>query len=297
MMQVSTKLFYDRSTSAMSLLSVRADTLQTQIATGKRLATASDDAVAFTRLSGIARANADADVSLANLDVAASVLAQADATLGTIGSQLTRARELTIQARGVLDDTARQAIAAELDAIVAQLVTLGNSTDPRGQPLFGGGGGEAAVTPDGAGGYTFAATLPSAIPTSDGQSVQPGETAARLFARTGGDTLSDIATLATALRTNTGVDAAAVATGDALAGGATQVLTVRTSLGARAQRVEVEQAMLQQTGIDREAVRSGLEDTDITAAITELQKTMTILSATQASFTKLQGLSLFEYLR
>jgi flagellar hook-associated protein 3 FlgL len=72
---------------------------------------------------------------------------------------------------------------------------------------------------------------------------------------------------------------------------------VRTSLGARAQRVEVEQAMLQQTGIDREAVRSGLEDTDITAAITELQKTMTILSATQASFTKLQGLSLFEYLR
>ncbi len=32
-------------------------------------------------------------------------------------------------------------------------------------------------------------------------------------------------------------------------------------------------------------------------AITELQKTMTILSATQASFSKLSQLSLFDYIR
>jgi flagellar hook-associated protein 3 FlgL len=31
--------------------------------------------------------------------------------------------------------------------------------------------------------------------------------------------------------------------------------------------------------------------------VVELQKTMTILSATQASFTKLSALSLFDYLR
>ena len=48
---------------------------------------------------------------------------------------------------------------------------------------------------------------------------------------------------------------------------------------------------------DREAKRSGLEDTDITTTVVELQKTMTILSATQASFTKLSALSLFDYLR
>ena len=40
-----------------------------------------------------------------------------------------------------------------------------------------------------------------------------------------------------------------------------------------------------------------MEDTDITSAVTELQKTLTILQATQASFTKLTGLSLFDYLR
>ena len=75
------------------------------------------------------------------------------------------------------------------------------------------------------------------------------------------------------------------------------MLSVQASLGARANRVEVDQAALKQAGIDREATRSGLEDTDVTATITELQKTMTILQATQASFTKLQGLSLFDYLK
>ena len=47
----------------------------------------------------------------------------------------------------------------------------------------------------------------------------------------------------------------------------------------------------------RESDRTELEDTDLSAAITELQKQMTILSATQASFSKLSSLSLFAYLR
>ena len=297
MMQVSTKLFYDRSATAMGTLAGRADTLQTQIATGKRLAGPSDDSVAFSRLSTLKLDAADAAVTAKNLDVAGGVLAQADTTLTAITAQLTRASELAIRSRnGTLDATAVGAIAAELDEIVKQLVALGNATDPRGQPLFGGANGEAAVTARN-GGFVFSSTLPSAIPTGDGQSIQPGETAARIFAQPDGDTLATIETLAAALRSGTAVDATASATIAGLKTAATQVLNVQTSLGARAARVELETAQLRQAGIDREALRSGLEDTDITVAITELQKTMTILSATQASFTKLQALSLFDYLR
>ena len=296
-MQVSTKLFYDRSATAMGTLTGRADTLQTQIATGKRLAAPSDDSVAYARLSGLARVQADADVTLRNLNVAAGVLAQADSTLTAIGAQLTRATELAISARsGTQDATALGAIADELDQIVAQLVSLGNATDTRGQPLFGGVDGGVAVTVN-AGGYGFATTLPGAIPTGDGQSIQPGDTAARIFTQAGGNTLATLEQLSAALRTGTAVDATAAATVDKLAVASTQVLGVQVSLGARAARVELEQAALKDAGLDREALRSGLEDTDVTVAITELQKTMTILSATQASFSKLQSLSLFDYLR
>ena len=294
-MQVSTRLFYDRAATAMGTLGAKTDTLQTQIATGKRLAQASDDSVAWTRLQGLSRGTADATVSASNLDLAASVLAQADTTLDAIGSQLQRASELAIKSRsGTQDGTAKAAIAAELDEIVAQLVSLANTRDARGEPLFGGRDGGAAVIANPDGSFTFATSLASAIPTGNGQSVQPGDTAARLFAQSGGDTLATIAGIAANLRAGTEVDETAAT---ALTDAGTQVTAVRTSLGARAQRVEMDSAALKQAGIDREAVRSGLEDTDITATITELQKTMTILSATQASFSKLQGLSLFDYLR
>lgn len=296
--QNSTRLFYDRGAAAMNTLGARAEALQTQIATGKRLTAPSDDSVAYTRLSGIARAGADAVVAGKNLDLAASVLAQADTTLTAITTGLQRATELAIKARsGMQSPTTRQAIADELDEIVSQLVSLGNTADARGTPLFGGADGGAAVTRNADGGFTFASTSPSAIPTGDGQSVQPGDTAARVFARADGDTLSTIAQLSAALRTGADVDAKAAATIDDLGAASTQVLSVQASLGARATRVEIDQAALTRANVDREAARSGLEDTDITTAITELQKTMTILSATQASFTKLQGLSLFDYLR
>lgn len=297
-MQVSTSLFYDRAASAMGKLSARTDTLQTQIATHKKLAAPSDDSTAYARLRTIARDTADAKVQSSNLDVAASLLAQGDTTLGAIGAQLQRASELAIRSRnGSGDATARSATADELDSIRDQLIGLGNSTDSRGQPLFGGSDGGAAITANADGSYRFASTLPSAIPVGEGQTVQPGETAARIFQLGGGNMLSMLTQLSAALRSGTDTDAAAATAVEGLSAATTQVLTVQASLGARAARVELDQNALTQTGVDREAARSGIEDTDITAAITELQKTMTILSATQASFSKLQGLSLFSYLR
>ncbi|MBL7344927.1 hypothetical protein, partial [Escherichia coli] len=47
----------------------------------------------------------------------------------------------------------------------------------------------------------------------------------------------------------------------------------------------------------REATRSGIEDTDIPTAVASLQKTLTVLQATQASFSKLTSVSLFDYIK
>ena len=298
-MRVSSSLFYDRAATAMGRLSSQADKLQTQIATTKRLAAPSDDSAAYARLRGLARDTANAKVDGTNLDVAAAVLAQADTTLSGITSQIQAASELVIRARnGINDPASFAALAEQIDAIRDQLVSLGNTTDARGQPLFGGADGGAAVTRNGDGTYTFASTTPSAIPTGNGQSVQPSENATRIFKQGAGDLLTTLDTLSAALRGGgAGVDAAAATAVTALQAASTQAITVQASLGARASRVELEQAALTQSGVDREAARSALEDTDVAAAITELQKTMTILSATQASFTKMQGLSLFDYLR
>ena len=110
------------------------------------------------------------------------------------------------------------------------------------------------------------------------------------------DIFAIVSKLANALTTNTDPTAAATEAGDSLKAALTQIGSARGSVGARAARLDLETTRLTDVATTREADRSSLEDTDVTAAITELQKTMTILSATQASFTKLSSLSLFNYL-
>ncbi len=306
-MQIATSLFYDRSASTMTSLSAKADSLQTQIATTKRFSAPSQDSVAYQRLAGLARDTANDKVYAANLGTAEAVLKQGDTSLTAMTDQLQTAMTLVTQAKnGTLSPANRKAIGEQIAGIVATLTNLANAKDARGQALFGGGDGTAAVATDGS--YALAAKPVSGIPIGDGQAVQANETAARIFTVGGAtkpdgsidggtNTLAMLAAIGTALQSDD-FDASSLDTSLAdITAASDQVSMVQASLGARAARVDLETTRLANVGVDREAARSGLEDTDITSAVVELQKTMTVLSATQASFSKLASLSLFDYLR
>lgn len=303
-MQISTTLFYDRSAHQMAALNQRAGTLQTQIATGRKLETASDDVVAYQRLALLKQGGADDVAYSANIGVAKSLLAQSDSTLTSIETQLQRVSELVVQANGgALSDDNRKVIAAELDGILDTLVGLANTRDPRGQPLFGAATGDSAVTrnADGSIGFTGTGT-PATIPIGDGADIVTSDPAARVFggiatASGTSDTFAIIADFAAALKAGTGAGAAGVAANDGIKAALDQLNVVRGSVGARAARLDLAAERLTQVAAVRETARSAIEDTDITAAITELQKTLTVLQATQASFSKLGQLSLFDYLR
>lgn len=297
-MQIATSLFYDRSAKTMNALSKQADALQTQISTGKKFAAPSSDSAAYQRLAGITRDTANDKVYAANLTTAASVLKQSDTTLTAISDQLQRASELTVQARnGTLNADARKAIGAEMASIVETVASLANVKDLRGQPIFGGVDGGAAAVKQADGSYALASTSVSPIPVGDGASVQANESASRVLRAGGKDTLAILSAIATALQSDS-YDAASLDTSlDDLSTASEQVATIQASLGARASRVDLETARLKDVAVDREDTRQSIEGTDITTSITELQKTMTILSATQASFSKLSALSLFDYLR
>jgi flagellar hook-associated protein 3 FlgL len=302
MTTIGTNLFYDRAAGRLATLSSSATKLQTQISTGKRLDVASDDAVAFARLQTIARSGADATTNKTNIKLAQTVLGQADTTLGDVTSQLQRAQELVIQANsGTLSDQNRSIIATQLRGIVDDLVSLANTKDARGQPLFGAATGDTAVTRDTSGVVSFTGTgNPPAIPIGDGLSIQPSESAERIFGGSGGsDIFASLSAFATALETPgaTATKSAASTTLSGLTGTLDQVSAARGSIGARAARLDLESARIDAADTAREAERSGLEDTDITQAIVDLQKTSTILQATQSSLSKLSQLSLFDYLR
>ena len=297
-MTIATSLFYQRSSAAMTSLSAQADTLNTQISTGKKLQAPSDDPLAYSRLRGIATQNADGTAYTANLKSVASVLSTADTTLTSINAQLTRAQELAVQANnGTLSADNRAAIGEELAGIVQTLASLGNTRDTNGQPLFGGTDGGTGVTLNSDGSYSFAGGASPSVPIGDGESVQPSVTASSIFSQGSTNTLKVIGDLAATLQSGAPVGTSVSDAITSLQTAATQVNTAQASIGARAARVDLEQSNQTAAATERETLRSGLEDTDVTAAITELQKTMTTLQATQASFTKLASLSLFDYLK
>ena len=300
-MRIATNAFYERANATMSALTGRANTLQGQIATEKKLAAPSDDAAAYRQLTGIKRAGADAKQDAANVTFAASLLSASDTALAQIETQLQRANELAVRAStGTIDPEQKKMIAAELDAIVEDLMRMANATDSRGQPLFSGASDATPYVRQPDGSIAFAGGgQAGAIPIGDGASIVAATSGENVFGNlsaAGGGTTDVFAVLqGLADRMRSGGEA-----GDAITDINTalnSVSTARASVGARAARLELEGDRMAENAIDRESIRSSLEDTDIATAITELQKTLTVLQATQASFAKLTELSLFNYLR
>ncbi|MGK6322422.1 flagellin [Sphingomonas sp. DT-51] len=299
-MQISSNLLYDRSAARMSALMASANKLQTQIATGKKYSSPSENVAVAQQIAEFNRKDADAAAFGTNLDVAASLLQQADGTLASITDQMQQATELVNRAASdTLGASDRKVLGDQLKSVIATLVSLGNTNDLRGQPLFGSASGQPAVidNKDGTFTYNTAASL-SEIPIGEnGLSIQPTETSARIFTSSKGDTLAMLSALATAMQNGEPTGEKARDAIDSLKTASDQVSVVQASVGARAARVDLQQNLLSNAKTDRAELRKTVEDADVTEVYTELSKTMTILSATQASFSKLSQLSLFTYLR
>jgi len=299
-MRIATSTIYTNATNAMSSLQAQADKLSTQISTGSKISKASDDPLASARLALLSQNTADNTVWTANISLAQSLVAQSDSTLDSVQTQMTRAQELAVEANtGTLTDANKQSIATELQGILASLGSLANTKDARGQPLFGGSGSDNAVNVATDGTVSIAATgNPSSIPIGDGSTIQATDSAQQVFGGittttgTTSDVFSIVSKLITAVQTGGDIGTA----GTDLTAAANQVTNARASLGARGSRLDMEATAMTATATSNEALRSSLQDTDVTTAVSDLQKTMTILSATQASFTKLTSLSLFTYL-
>lgn len=298
-MQIASSLMYDRSAARLGSLMSTAVKLQTQIATGKKFTAPSENVAVGQQLAEFERKNIDAQAYTSNMNMSASLLSQADTTLRSMGEQMDRATELTVRAgNGSLSVQDRKVIGDELKAIVDTLTGLGNVSDSNGRALFGSASGTPAITknPDGSFAYNTAPSL-SEVPIADNMSIQPTETAARIFQSPAGDTLAILSQLAAALQSGDATGESARGALDKVNAATDQISIVQASVGARAARVDLQQTLQENVSADREELRSSLEDTDLTAAGAEFAKTMTILDATSASFSKLSKLSLFDYLR
>ena len=299
MLTLGTASFYARASATIGGVRARAEDLQGRIATGERLTRSSDDPLAASRLRRLAQAETFATVDTANAARASSDLALADDALAGFADGLFRARELALQAAsGTLNDTQRAAIGSELAELHASLLALANARDSAGHALFGGEAVGAAYALDAGGNATYLGTAGSGVlDLGDGVTVTRSLTGPE-FLGPGGATLNLIGGLATALRTGS-PDPRTAAQG-ALTGIATATSTIGTAqavVGGRLAAIDLTTTRATRTGELRAAERSRLGDTDLATTIAQLQQTMLVLEASQASFVRLSSLSLFDALR
>ena len=76
-----------------------------------------------------------------------------------------------------------------------------------------------------------------------------------------------------------------------------RVRGVRSDVGTRLKTLEVQEDLNEDAMLRLDTTRSGLEDLDYAAAITQFSRQVVGLEAAQKSFIQIQGLTLFDYLR
>ena len=302
---IGSRAAHDTAVARMTALSTDIATLQGQISSGKRLATSADDPVAFARV-GVLRRGADAREAQGKaIDAAVRRLGATDIALSGMTAIVERAKELALQgASGTLSDADRASLATEAAELTRDAAALAESRGDDGERLFAGAGSNAT------GGAAYAVDPATGARVWQGHGAPPGlalggatlatgltgpqafgEGAAGLF-----DTLDGLGRALA--ETDPDARAAAfAATLDGLDGQVSRLADSRATLGARLARLDGESDRLARGKTDTEIGLTKLEGLDLTEAIARLQRLSTVLQAAQASFTRINALSLWEQLR
>jgi flagellar hook-associated protein 3 FlgL len=249
---------------------------QAQISTGRRLQRASDDPVALVRLAGLKRAQANADARAANIGLATSLTAQADTQLRSVSSLLTRAKELTIAAaNGSASAADRGSIALELDVIADEIDIASLARSVNGLALFAPGSSLV-------------------MRFDDDTEFAPVAARSEVFDIAGVSISQIVRDGAAAI--SAGNMTAISAANDAIGGALDHIADQTARVGLNAARLDRigEKAALRSIGLAEE--RSTLEDTDLSAAIAEMNGMTLTLEAAQAAFARINRRTLMDFL-
>lgn len=304
MISNSTSAFYERASLGIGDLRKRAEEIQSQLGSGQKLARSSDNPVVASRLRSLARSESLAEIDKVNSNRASADLNLADQALSSFTENVTRIQEIAIAAgNGTLTASQRTGYGIELQGINTTLLALANSRDSAGHSLFGGEMAGQPYSLDGSGNAVYSGTATAGeISLGEGQVVARGLTGPEFLDFNVGGTptnlLAVVKGLADAL--NGGVpDPAAFSRNSltAIKTGLDTLGTAQTIVGSRLSWIDLTNEHRLDLGELRTAEETDIGATDIPGAMAQLTQTLTVLEASQASFTKLAQLSLFDLLR
>ena len=311
-MRVSNNTSYELGIAALNRQQTTQVKTLEQISSGRRMLTPADDPSAYARAMEVSQAESVNTQQATNRQYAASNFAMLEGILGDVTNMLQNAQQLVVSAgNGTLNDSGRIDIATELRGNLGELLGLANRTDGNGQYLFSGFQGSTKPFADtGSGVQYFGDQGLRMIQVSASRQLAVNESGREVFERipaSGGGNQSVFKTLSNLvdiLETPvvTPADKTALANGlrvaqTDLANALDNVLSVRASVGIRMKELDTLNDSGDDLSIQYKQQLAELQDVDYAKAISSLTQQQSYLEATQMAFIKVQGLSLFDFLR
>jgi len=293
-MRVTQNMLTDRSVGSLQLGLSRLAKVQEQISTGRVLNRPSDSPTQTTAAMRMRSSIADQTQYVRNAEDGIGWLGIVDQTLGGMTDQVRRARELGLQgaSTGTTSQTAREALASEVEQIRDGLVAAGNTTY-LGRPVFGGvTSGSAAF--DASGGFVG---VPGEVTRTiaHGVKVRVDVLGTDVVGPDGASLFDDLDALVTSLRTG---DTPGIRTGlSALEGRLEDLGSVRATVGVRYSRAEQAAQRGRDAVLDLSTSLSEVENTDLPRALVDLKMQEVAYQAALASTARVMQPSLLDFLR
>ena len=307
-MKISTAFLFDRATSRMSTIQNKLATTQAQMSATKQILSASDapeKAAAIQRLRGEIERQ---EGNIKNLQVAMRRFRVEESALSTSLTLLDRIKELSLQAANDtvgLDD--RKAIAVEMRSIRQQLLGLGNTQDDSGNYVFSGTKVNVPAFAEDANGQVHyqGDQTQTRIPAGSERLVQ--------FTRSGTDVYSRVIRADAQGQTSSigffdaldqMIDAVNQSSTSQIRQGVEDLTQMHNNVslalamsGSDQATIDYQSQVIDETTLRLKSTLSEVEDLDYTEAVTRMNKEMMALQAAMGSFSKISGLSLFDYIR
>ena len=277
-----------------------------QAASGRRLEAAADDPAGAARAVGLRLRLAAVAQWQENASQARSRLAATEAALGPVARVIADARVLALAGAGdTRPGESRAVLAGQVNGLLEELATLSAARDGADH-LFSGEAFDLApyeFARDAEGRITAAAPVAAAGGAverlvGDGLRLSVNTGAADVFGvgaagRT--DVFGLLIDLRDALQADDGARVASLLPG--LDAGEEQVLAEEAAAGALSQRLATISGQLDGAAVDLEAARAGVEDVDMAQTVLDLAAEEAALKAALATTARIQGLSLFDFIR
>ncbi len=268
-----------------------------QVSTGQRVSVPGDDPTASALMVQNLEQSGNGDQYTKNASAAQGQVQTADAVLSQMNTLLTQAVSLgTEGANGTNTAANRQTIAAQVQGILASIVSYANTTYAGVAVFAGTAQTTAAFVPNGSGGYAYQGDSGvNQVQVGDNLQVQVNVPGDQLFTNASASVLGSLGQLATALQSGSSAD---IGTATAAVSSALNYLSAQHSVyGNSINQLNAQEAFLGQEKITLTAQASNLVGIDYATAAENLAQAEARNSAVLAAAAKVLPQTLLDYLK